>query len=319
MSADDQLHRLLDDAVSDVEPSYGLDRIRARTGRRARRGWAWAAGTALATAAMVAVVVALGGFPGTTGGDPGPATDGSGTGSGTDVERVVYFVAHTGVGPRLMPEVRTVGSAGAALDETVEDAVSGSASDPDYDSPWPDGAFLQRAQLSAGVLSVDLSGPVVDRPAGMARADAALAVQQLVWTAQANAGVRTPVTFLVDGRPTDTLLGTSTGQPVPAAASDDVLAPVSVLAPGEGSTVDTTFTVRGKASAFEATVQWELRGAGGVVRKGFATAKECCTVSPYSFTVTAPPGEYTLVVHDVDVSDGEGNPQSHDTKRLTVR
>jgi hypothetical protein len=35
--------------------------------------------------------------------------------------------------------------------------------------------------------------------------------------------------------------------------------------------------------------------------------------------VKAPPGDYTLVVHDEDVSGGEGNPQSEDTKRVTVR
>jgi hypothetical protein len=140
-----------------------------------------------------------------------------------------------------------------------------------------------------------------------------------VWTAQANADGPLPVTFLVDGQPTGTVLGEPTTRPVPAAAADDVLAPVSVTAPGEGSVVTSPFTVEGTASAFEANVQWELTGPDGVVKRGFATAKECCTVSPYSFEVTAPPGDYTLVVHDEDVSGGEGFPQSEDTKRVTVR
>ena len=55
-----------------------------------------------------------------------------------------------------------------------------------------------------------------------------------------------------------------------------------------------------------------------VVRNGFTTARECCTLSPYSFTVTATPGDYTLVVHDTDESDGEGIGTSEDTKRITV-
>jgi hypothetical protein len=57
-----------------------------------------------------------------------------------------------------------------------------------------------------------------------------------------------------------------------------------------------------------------------VVKQGFTTAEECCTLSPYSFEVTAPPGSYTLVVHDEDASGGaEGAGQVEDTKRIVVR
>jgi len=38
-----------------------------------------------------------------------------------------------------------------------------------------------------------------------------------------------------------------------------------------------------------------------------------------TFEVTAPPGSYTLVVHDEDVSGGEGSGPVSDTKRVTVR
>ena len=34
--------------------------------------------------------------------------------------------------------------------------------------------------------------------------------------------------------------------------------------------------------------------------------------------MTAPPGDYTLVVHDTDESDGEGLGTSQDTKDITV-
>jgi hypothetical protein len=153
----------------------------------------------------------------------------------------------------------------------------------------------------------------------MTRAEAALAVQQLVYTAQAVAHERLPVTFLLEGRPAATLLGEPTDRPVAAAAADDVLSSVSVISPANGETVTSPFTVRGNAAAFEANVQWELRRGSAVIRRGFATAAECCTLSPYSFTVEAPPGDYSLVVHDEDVSDGEGNPPTQDTKRLTIR
>ncbi len=103
-------------------------------------------------------------------------------------------------------------------------------------------------------------------------------------------------------------------------ASDEKLSPVQVDTPSDGATVDSPFSVTGRAAAFEANVQWELLQGSTVVKQGFTTAEECCTLSPYSFEVTAPPGSYTLVVHDEDASGGaEGAGQVEDTKRVIVR
>jgi hypothetical protein len=86
-----------------------------------------------------------------------------------------------------------------------------------------------------------------------------------------------------------------------------------------GQAVTSPFTVQGRAAAFEGNVQWELMQGGTVVRRGFATTAECCTLSPYSFSVSAPPGDYLLRVHDEDPSGGEGRAPTQDTKQLTVR
>ena len=94
---------------------------------------------------------------------------------------------------------------------------------------------------------------------------------------------------------------------------------MQVLTPSDGATLTSPFEVAGRATAFEGTVQWELRRGATAIRSGFATAAQCCTSSPYSFTVTAPPGDYTLVVREDDVSDGEGAAPAQDTKRVTVR
>ncbi|HYO41449.1 MAG TPA: Gmad2 immunoglobulin-like domain-containing protein [Nocardioidaceae bacterium] len=322
---DDQVRGLLDDAVADVEPRRGLDDIRARTAtaRRRPRVWGVSAAAVLATAAAVLGVVVLGpGMVGQPGPDPGPA---AGPVTGPNQARevaptvLVYFVGSAGGGPRLFPEPRVATSKSAALDEAVAAAVSGTAADADYRSLWPTGTTMERAQLNAGVLSVDLSGPVTERPPGLSQPGAALALQQLVLTAQGVTGSRVPVTFLVGGRPAATVLGEPTSRPVAAAATEDIVTPVSVSVPTEGSTVTSPFTVEGSASAFEANVQWELVRDGAVVKRGFATAAECCTLSPYSFRVTAPPGDYTLVVHDEDVSGGEGSGPTRDTKRFLVR
>ncbi len=319
---DDQIRELLDDAVSDVEPRPGLDTIRARTSTtRSRRPWVWgAAGAVLATAATIAAVAVLADGPGTTAARPGVATQPTGPAS-TATERpgrsvTVYFVGRTSHGARLFPESYPEVDE-VSVDQAVERSVTGSADDPDYGSLWPRGTTLQRAQLQGGVLSVDLSGDVTERPSGMSEADAELALQQVVRTAQNATGSSLPVLFLLDGYPTPMLLGQATDRPVPT-SSDDLLAQVQVASPTDGARVTSPFTVTGSAAAFEANVQWELMQGDTVVKRGFTTAEECCTLSPYSFEVTAEPGTYTLVVHDEDASGGEGVPPWRDTKEITV-
>ena len=148
--------------------------------------------------------------------------------------------------------------------------------------------------------------------------EAQLAVQSLVWTADAAAPGSGPVSFTVDGAPATEVLGIDTSAPVERASADSVLAVVAIATPTEGAVVPTRFEVTGQAATFEANVVWELKRGEEVVRQGFTTARECCALSPYSFEVTAVPGDYTLVVHDTDESDGEGIGTSADTKRITV-
>ena len=100
---------------------------------------------------------------------------------------------------------------------------------------------------------------------------------------------------------------------------DDVEALVQVDNPSDGATVTASFTVSGRAAAFEANVVWELKQGDTVVKDGFTTAQECCTLAPYSFEVTdVAPGSYTLVVHDTDES-GQGRPVDQDTKEIIVK
>ena len=71
---DQQLSRLLRDAVADVDPADRFDELRVRTatGSGARRWWLAAGGASLAAAAAVVVVAVLGGGQ-PTAVDPGPA------------------------------------------------------------------------------------------------------------------------------------------------------------------------------------------------------------------------------------------------------
>jgi hypothetical protein len=325
---DDQVRALLDEAVSDVEPRRSIDEIRARTATsRSRRRWVWGAGGAvLATAATIAAVAVLSSGPGTTDAGPGPADGGSDSSGLVDesAKHDVYFVGDTSHGPRLFDEPHVFDDGDQV--GVLQHAIDGAADDPDYRAYWPDGTTVEsvRADPDPGApVVVDLSGvALTDRPAGVTAAQAELSVQQVAWTARLFGSVRSPVEIHVDGRRVSSLLGVPVTSPVVIGSADDVLAQVQVTTPSQGSTWSEPdpITVEGQAAAFEANVQWELKQGDAVVKQGFTTAEECCTLSPFSFPIPLPaPGTYTLVVHDEDPSGGEGPAPWQDTKEITVR
>ena len=355
---DERIRRLLDDAVSDVEPRDALGAIHTRTEVSSmQRTRSWFLGAAAAVAAVAATVVAVTVLSGdgTTGGrdpgfaapstssspepgpTPGPSPDETTSASpddgaspsenGTVAPETrtvpVYYVGDTSRGPRLYREFHRVESSGAdAVTLAVHQAVSVAPDDPDYRTPWPAGTTAQVVESpgTPDVITVDITsaGSPRTRPAGMSEEEARMAVEQVIYTAQAAAQARHPVQLLLDGERTDQVLGVPASEPLAQGDAVDVLAQVWVIDPPEGAELTAPFEVSGLAAAFEANVVWELREGDTVVKSGFTTAEECCTMAPYSFTVNAPPGEYTLVVQDTDPSGGEGFGPWTDTKRVTV-
>ena len=322
-----ELSRLLDDAVSDVHPEGGTEQIRAR-GRRTSSG-RWVPLTLAAAVATVAVIGGAGWLAQREPSDPPAAEPGSPkvsapqprtplAGPERTATLYVFYVGDTAVGPRLFPEVRTfTGVRGTDLEAAVQAAIGRPPLDPDFRSWTPSDGLTADAEFKDGHLTIDVS-EVLRRPPGMSDQEATAMLQSLVATAQTAAETKAPVEFTVNGAPVPKLLGIDTSAPVPAGNFDDIASPVIINSPGEGQTVNTRFQVEGQAATFEANVVWELKQGDKVVRHGFTTAAACCTLSYYSFTVTAPPGKYTLVVHDTDESDGEGVGTSQDTKQITV-
>jgi hypothetical protein len=358
-SDDERMRRLLDEAVSDVEPRDSLDSIRSRTQvspMRARRPWILGAGAAVvATAATVAAVAVMGGNPGTTNAqDPGfagspteqgtggpsepsdsvpgtsPTPTDSGSAGADTVTAPVYYVGETSRGPRLFREFHQVddddslsASLGAAVGEATEDGTPRRPLDPDYSTDWP-ALTAAEGNFDGDLITVNLGGDpegsLRERPAGMSAEEAEIAVQQLVYTAQAATQSRAPVQFLLYGKRTDMVLGVPTAEPLSQGDPNTVLAQVWIIDPAEGAQVRVPFEVSGLANAFEANVQWELTQGDTVVRDGYTMAEEAFTMAPYSFMVkNIPPGDYTLVVHDEDASGGaEGPGVWTDTKNITV-
>jgi len=87
----------------------------------------------------------------------------------------------------------------------------------------------------------------------------------------------------------------------------------------EGARLNSGTTIRGMASAYEGDVVWTLRQGSTVVRRGFTTAEQCCTLAPFAFTLDAPAGNYTLSVSDTNASGGEGNAVTTDSKDVEIR
>lgn len=332
----DPMRDLLRDAVTDVEPSEALSAIRARTARpapAARRRWGLVvAGAAVATAAVVgAVVVATGTFTDRDTDDPGPAASQSISGTTQDeVAAPVYFVGETPRGPRLFREFHPVVlGQDTLLTASVREAVQGDPFDPDYASPWPDGTTLRAASYDAGVITVDLSSEgdsLRDRPGDLTPAQARMALEQVIFTAQgAVKDGRKPVRLLVDGAQTDQVLGEPAGEELSNGKVLSTLSLVNVTAPREGVEVSDSFTATGVANSFEGNVPWQLLRDGKVVREGFATTEGTYgnQLWPWQTEVDLAglePGRYVFVASTDDPSGGaEGSGPDQDSRTVIVR
>lgn len=313
---DQDLRAGLHDAVSDVRPQRGVEEIEARIAARpgsVRRSWF--AGT---TTAVAAIVLVTGGVAWINhhAANPQPAV----SGSGNSVAVIAYYLGDTANGPRLFSEHHTVKQVQTSdLDAAVNETISGNPDDPDYHSGFPKGMTASVTSTDNRV-DVDFDNPTIAAAAPAPDSTVDEAIQAVVWTindvlARPNP---VPVRFLINGQVATQLLGQPLDGPVHKQNADSVLSPVSVALP-EGARLESTSVtvITGRAAAFEANVVWELRQGERAVKKGFTTANECCTLSPYAFELKAPPGNYTLVVHDTDPS-GAGHRITSDSKDIVI-
>jgi hypothetical protein len=305
---------------------------RRRAGRAAGPGAPRAGRLPLRTACVVATLLAgcaaptVGaGVPAApSGGPPGtPPSTSAPEPPATGRQRAVplYYVTDTPAGPRLAREFRRLpvgdepGAAGSAAVTALLAAPGGTV--PGHRNAWPAGAALRVPVTHAGgVVTVDLTAE-----AGRGTpAEPLLAVQQLVYTVTGALGTTEPVRLLVDGAPVPRLWrdGVDTSVVVRRADPLGVRVLVGIDEPAEGAAVPSPLRVAGEAAVFEATLRWEVRRDGAVVRSGTAATAEGQTFSPYSFAVRLPPGRYEVRVAEDDPSDGAGRPVMTDARRVTV-
>ncbi|QCW50612.1 hypothetical protein FE634_09640 [Nocardioides dongxiaopingii] len=307
---DDDLRALVGDAVADVEPTDRLAAIRARTTPPPRRGW-WAAGGSALLAAAVVVAVAVVVDRG-DGDDPdvaAPTTEPTTASPSAPPDTApagrtravgLYFLGDTPEGTRLFREFQQVPRFDPAQDLLVAVEALAAPDDPDYRTAWPAGS-VTGARVVDGQVRVQLSP---DAP------DDDLALQQLRATVAAASGLQS-ITF------------SRGAEPFTVEADPDALALVSISDPREGRTVFGSFTARGVANSFEATVPWQLVDADGtVVAEDSATAEGADDrLYPWETEIDVSdlePGTYTFVARTDDPTGGEGVAPTQDTRTIVV-
>jgi hypothetical protein len=232
----------------------------------------------------------------------------------------VYYVGNTGQGPHLYAEFHQLavtaptisGRIGAVLTEMLRPH---SAADPDYAGGWPAGANVRAVSVSGAVATVDIAGATTNPvdPAVLP-----VAVQELVWTATAVSPTVSRVHLLVDGRPVSQLWSVPIADPL-VRASSDVLAPIWVIDPQQGSVQGKTFTAHIDGIAFEGTAVFRVLDSHGAtvlqqtIHVGSTAVPARATAS---VVVTLPSGSYTAQGYVVSAKDG--SIQSLDDHTFTV-
>jgi hypothetical protein len=322
---------LLHEVTDAVEPGDRLDAIRvatADTGRRTRRGW-WTAGGVGLVAASVVTALALGTGGGPRGSEPGPAEESTATSTPAEPNPAtsravpVYFVGDTPSGPRLYREFQRGTGPMSAETFALDAALSGASLDPDYRSLWPADAITGTYLMTDDLISVVLEGDLHDAPAGMTEAEARLAIEQVVRTAQGVYGRgRLPVQLLLNGARTDQVLGVPTSEPLAAASDLEVLARISLSEPSEGRTirVGKALHVDGVGISEDGRVSIRIEGREGAARfldATFDLEPTAGRLAPFTvdlFLDDLEPGDYDVVA---TVTNPDGTFDT-DTRRITV-
>jgi hypothetical protein len=236
----------------------------------------------------------------------------------------VYFVGDGPGGPALFREFHRV--TGDPLTEAAKMVAGGGRpDDPDYRTLWPQ-VQISRVTATDGLLVVDVPGDgFTERPDGMSKRMAELAMQQLVYTLQGVQQERVPVQVKRGGSDFR-LFGLPSDVPYEAASALETLNLISITSPAEGDTVTgDTLKVTGVANSFEASGPCRLLAGDQEVALVPYQAEGWMEDRLFPFEVEIPladagTGDVLLQCETDDPTGGaEGNGPSVDTKLITVR
>ena len=190
-----------------------------------------------------------------------------------------------------------------------------------YVQPWS-GTSVKNVTVTPSLISITLSGPGAP---GFNSEQTRLAVQELVWTAQAAIGKGPiPVKFVVAG--STKLFGTyPTARTYNRPAKDlqyQDLAPIWITSPVRGQVFGSGAPVvaKGESCAFEATTQWQLKKSGKALKSGVTTASSGCpTRGAWQVNLgKLAAGSYTFRMYELSMEDGK-KVIAETSKPFTVR
>ncbi|MEP6650979.1 MAG: Gmad2 immunoglobulin-like domain-containing protein [Lapillicoccus sp.] len=252
-------------------------------------------------------------------GSPSSGSPSSGTSAPAQTVAValpVYYVAppgsadgHYGLVRVFVPGQLPVGATPAQrADASLAAAVTLPATNPNrFVAAWPAGTTARFVALPAPEVGVSLSGPGVT---GLPEEAQRLAVQALVWTVTAavqQAHAPVPVTVASGGTIFESV-GTNVFKRPADERQFEEIALIWVDSPyaGQALAAGKAVVVTGQACVFEATVAWELRQGGSVVRKGTTKASSGCPLQG-SWSVTLgvlASGQYEFRAIEYSAKDG---------------
>ena len=162
-----------------------------------------------------------------------------------------------------------------------------------------------------------------DKPKGMSKRDAELAMQQVVYSVQGAAGERAGVQLLLDGKRTDQVLGQPASEPLTNADPTTTLSMMNVTTPEEGMVVSgDTLERRGRGERVRGDVPVGdpagRPGRGQGLRHDRGVLRSCRRGRSASTSPTSPPGTYTFVATNDDPSGGEGFAPDSDSKTFVI-
>jgi hypothetical protein len=332
-----RLRRALNSEAAMVQTAGdGLTKIRDGIDAKRRRVWWRNPAVALAAAALLGV--AAGGLyfgnrdnnttvlPGGTSHSPTPTSSGSPSISPSPSESpsssdttpptshtgpvYVYYIHDDGQSPRLYRETHNGVGTGSAAEAALRAMFASQPDDPDYATPW-DNTRLRSYSVAGDTATVNVSKFV-----SVGSAVESVAVQEIVYTVTANDKSVKQVLLRVRGAiPPSGVSDWS--QPIRRAPMFDVQGLIWILAPTQGATVSSPVQITGYGTAFEATISWEVRKNGVVVKSGHTQGGSMGTFGDFHDTVTLPAGDYELSAFESSAKDG--SPIHIDTKNFTVK
>ncbi len=217
---------------------------------------------------------------------------------------VPYFIEGEQVAAGEPVETPEPGVAAAAL-RAVLDGPNGRELGAGLTSAIPPATRLLELTIAGGLARADLSGGFREGEGSAATRER---LAQIVYTLTQFPTVKT-ARLRIDGHTVPTLGDVKLDRALTRADFEDQTPAILVESPGFDTAVSSPFTARGTANTFEATFEWELRGASGeVLAKHFETATSGTgTRGTFSFAVAfrvANETQGSLVVFERSAADG---------------